>query len=58
MKEKYGDRLDLNILANDSEEARPFKLEGSTQVLFQGEPVPLAMALDRAALDAFLSERL
>lgn len=58
MKKKYGKKLDLKIYTTDSKEARPYNFKGSTNVLFQKEPVPINIATDSKKMDAFLSQKL
>lgn len=58
MKHKYGDRLDLKIYTVDSKEAEPYQLKSATTVFFEQEHVPVDIATDSSAMDAFLSAKL
>lgn len=58
MKQKYGDRLDLKIYTVDSKEAEPYQLKSATNVFFEQEYVPVDIATDITAMDAFLSAKL
>ncbi|MDD5205162.1 MAG: hypothetical protein PHS17_07055 [Desulfobacterales bacterium] len=58
MKEKYGDKLALQIYTTDSKEAEPYHFRGSTNVLFQKELLPLDIATDTTKMAAFLSSKL
>jgi len=50
--------LDVKIYSMDSQEAKGYTFKSSTHVLFQNEPVPLAVATDRGEMESFLSGRL
>jgi hypothetical protein len=58
MKEKYGDRLEIQIYTTDSIEAEAYDFNSSTNVLFEKELVPVDIATDRNKMDAFLSSKL
>ena len=60
MAEKFKGKLDVQIYTLDAKEAKPYVLEfkGSTNVLFDKEWVPLGIAIDKATMEAFLSQRL
>ncbi|MBI5063671.1 MAG: hypothetical protein HZB87_09490 [Desulfatitalea sp.] len=60
MKEKFADELDVKIYTMDTEEAKEyaFAFKGSTNVLFENDWVPLAVALDKAKMETFLSGKL
>ena len=58
MKDKYGDKLELQIYTTDSKEAEPYHFKSSTNVLFQKELVPVETATDREKMVAFLSSKL
>lgn len=58
MKEKYGDRLELQIYTMDSLEAEAYDFNSSTNVLFEKKLVPVDIATDRNKMDAFLSSKL
>ena len=57
MKDNYGDRLELKMFTIDSEEAKGYHFKGSTNVLLDGERIPIDIATDVDKMDAFLSER-
>jgi hypothetical protein len=59
MKEKFAEELDVKIYTMDAEEAKAYALafKGSTNVLFDDEWVPLGVAVDKAAMEIFLSEK-
>lgn len=56
MKEKFGDRIDLNIYKNDSEEARDYTLLASTSVFVNDKFVPLNVVLDKEAISNYLEK--
>lgn len=56
MKEKFGAELELNILKNDSEEARDYTLLASTSVFVNDKFVPLSVALDKEAISNYLEK--
>ena len=56
MKEKFGDKLKLNIYLNDSEEAKAYTLLSSTNVFVNDQLVPREIALDEKAMSVFLDE--
>ena len=58
MKEKYGDRLEIQIYTTDSLEAEAYDFKSSTNVLFEKELAPVDIATDRNKMDAFLSSKL
>jgi hypothetical protein len=58
MKEKFGAKLDVRIFTLDSEEAKGYSFKSSTNVLFQGDWVPLDVATDRSKMENFLSQTL
>jgi hypothetical protein len=60
MQAKFGARLSVKIHTLDSEAAKPYalRLKGSTTVFFDDEWVPLAIAIDKAQMEAFLSSKI
>jgi hypothetical protein len=58
MKEKYGNRLEVNIYTIDSEKAKGYQFKSSTNVLFEKEFVSIDIATDKNKMDAFLSQKL
>jgi hypothetical protein len=58
MKGMFGDKINLSIYTTDSEEARKYDFRSSTNVLFEGEMIPLETALDKNKMLSFLSEKL
>jgi len=60
MKERFAEELDVKIYTMDTEEAKPyaFAFKGSTNVLFDDDWVPLGVAIDKAKMETFLSEKL
>ncbi len=58
MKEVFGDKLELHIYTTDSPEALKYNFRSSTNVLFEGELLPLPTALDAGKLQEFLTEKL
>lgn len=60
MQAKFGDRLRVRIHTLDSAAAKPYalRLKGSTTVFFNDEWVPLAIAIDKAQMEAFLTPKL
>ncbi len=58
MKEKFGDKITLNIYTTDSPEALQYKFRSATNVLFEEVLVPLDTALDMKKMEDFLAEKL
>jgi len=58
MKEVFGEKINLSIYTTDSEEARKYDFRSSTNVLFEGEMMPLETALDKNKMKSFLSDKL
>jgi hypothetical protein len=58
MKQKYGDRLKVDIFTLDSPQALQYSFRSATNVLFEGELLPLTVALEKEKLDEFLADRL
>lgn len=57
MKERFGDRLELEVYTTDSPEALPYNFRSPTHVLFEGEFIPLTTALDKEKLATYLAQR-
>lgn len=55
MNERFGEKLDLSIYTNDSEEARSYALNASTTVLVEGEVVSLDTAMSEWNMEDFLN---
>jgi hypothetical protein len=58
MKEMFGEKINLSIYTTDSEEARKYDFRSSTNVLFEGEMMPLEIVLDKNKMKTFLSDKL
>ncbi len=58
MKNRFGEKIVLNIYTTDSKEALPYKFKSSTNVLFAGEMVTLDTALDIKKMEIFLLGKL
>lgn len=58
MKSKYGEKLEVKIHTMDSAEAGKYRFKGKTNVLFEGKPVPLKIAMDKNKMGAYLSAKL
>jgi len=58
MKKLFGEKLDLHIHTTDSEEAKKYNFRSSTNVLFDGELLPLDVSTDRNRMKDFLSEKI
>lgn len=58
MEEMFGEKISLNIYGIDSEEARKYDFKSSTNVLFDGQLIPLDTALNKNKMKDFLSEKL
>lgn len=56
MKEKFGDKIELNIYLNDSEEAKGYTLLSSTNVFVNDQLVSREIALDKENMYDFLNE--
>jgi len=56
MKERFGDKIELNIYLNDSEEAKGYTLLSSTSVFVNDQLVPREIALDEENMYDFLNE--
>ncbi len=58
MKNRFGEKITLNIYTTDSSEALQYKFKSSTNVLFEGDLVPLDTALDIKKMEIFLLGKL
>jgi hypothetical protein len=58
MKNLFGAKLNLEIYTTDSEEARKYNFRSSTNVLVDGDLIPLDTALDKSRMKDFLSEKI
>ena len=58
MKDRFGDKIDLNIHLNHSVEAMKYRIRSATTVLVDGEWVPLDIALSEEKMYAFLDGKL
>ncbi len=58
MKNRFGEKITLNIYTTDSSEALQYKFKSSTNVLFEGDSVPLDTALDIKKMEIFLLGKL
>ncbi|PIE56486.1 MAG: hypothetical protein CSA34_04075 [Desulfobulbus propionicus] len=58
MKNMFGEKINLNIFTTDTEEARKYNFKSSTNVLFEGNLIPLDIALDKQKMTSFLSEKI
>ena len=56
MKEKFGDKIELNIYLNDDEEAKNYQLFSSTNVFVEDQLVSREIALDEKKMSEFLTE--
>lgn len=58
MKNIFGEKVNLEIYTTDSKEALKYSFRSSTNVLFDGDLVPLEIALDQQKMKDFLSEKI
>ena len=58
LKKKFGEKIRLEIYTTDSKEAEKYNFRSSTNVLCDGELIPLDIALDVEELEDFLSDKL
>ncbi len=58
MKNIFKEKIELNVYTTDSPEAQEYTFRSSTNVLFEGDFVPLDTALDARKMETFLSEKL
>jgi len=56
MKKKFGEKLEVNIFTNDSEEAKGYALRASTTVLVNKEHIPLDVATSQEKMESFLNK--
>ncbi len=57
LKEKLGEKIHLEIYTTDSPEAMKYNFRSSTNVLCNGDLIPLNIALDAKKLEEFLLEK-
>jgi hypothetical protein len=55
MKEKFGDKIELDIYKNDSEKAKAYTLLSSTSVFVNDQLVPREITLDKNGMNDFLT---
>jgi hypothetical protein len=58
MKNIFGEKVNLEIYTTDSKEASKYNFRSATNVLFDGDLIPLEIALDQQKMKEFLSERI
>ena len=58
MKEKFKDEIDLEIHTTSSEAAKGYIFRGSTTVFLDNEQVPLQVATDPGAMEAYLQDHI
>jgi len=58
MKNMFGEKITLSMYTTDSEEAKKYDFRSSTNVLFDGEPIPLEIFLDKQKMTNLLSDKL
>lgn len=58
MRDLFGEKIKLSMYTIDSEEARKYDFKSATNVLLEGDLVPLDIALDKDKMKGFLSEKL
>ncbi len=58
VKDKFGDKIDLNIYNSDSEEAKKYNFKSATNVLLDEEMVPLDVATDQSKMENYLEQKL
>lgn len=58
MKNKFADKIDLEIHTTDSEAAKGYVFKGSTTVFLDNKEVPLQAATNAAAMDDYLQKHL
>jgi len=56
MKEKFGDKIELNIYQNDAEESKGYTLLSSTNVFINDQLVSRDIALNEGSMIDFLNE--
>lgn len=58
MKNIFGEKINLNIYTLDSIEAMQYKFKSATNVLFDGEMIPLDTSLDKEKMKNYLEEKI
>ena len=58
MKKIFGEKINLNIYTLDSLEAMQYKFKSATNVLLDGDMVPLDISLDKEKMKSYLEEKL
>ena len=58
MKNIFGEKINLNIYTMDSIEAMQYRFKSATNVLLDGNMVPLDISLDKEKMKKYLEERL
>jgi len=58
MKKMFPEEINLSIYTADSEQALKYDFKSATNVLFQGEMIPLETALNEDKMRAFLTGKL
>lgn len=58
MEERFNGELTVKFYTMDAEEAKGYTFKGSTAVLLDGKTVPIRVAMDKNAMEAFLSEQI
>lgn len=56
IKEKFSDKIDLNIFLNDSEEAKEYTLLSSTNVFINNQLISRQIALDAKEMEKYLAK--
>ena len=57
MQVKFKDHLEIKIFNTSSEEALKYHFKSSTNVIFEGELVPIEIATDKEKMERFLTEK-
>jgi len=55
MKKKFGEKIEVNIFTNDSEQAKAYKLKASTTVFVNQEQISLKTAMSEEEMEKFLN---
>ena len=58
MKNIFGEKINLQIYTLDSLEAMKYKFKSATNVLLDGNLIPLEISLDKQKMKDFLSEKI
>jgi len=58
MKNIFGEKINLSIYTTDSKEALKYDFKSSTNVLYEGDLIPLKVSLNKDKMKTFLSEKL